>query len=191
LALVELFYFHNQPLHMAEKMSFDVLTEQKFEQVYQALWKKLYCAGYNHLRDKPLAQELVQDVFVKLWLNRADIKNVNDVEAYLSRALRNKIYDYFDSVAARKRHTTNALEGFSEERFTVDETMVFNEGLSVVGEELKKMPKTTQMVFRLSRFSRYSNEEIAAKTRLSGKAVEYHITQAIKKLRIRLAIFLS
>jgi RNA polymerase sigma-70 factor (ECF subfamily) len=130
-------------------------------------------------------------VFVKLWLNRGDIKQVDDVEAYLSKALRHKIYDYFDSVACRKKHTGYALESFSEERYTVDETMVFNEGLSVVDEELKKMPKTTQTVFRLSRFSNHSNEEIAAKTQLSGKAVEYHITQAVKKLRTRLTIFLS
>jgi RNA polymerase sigma-70 factor (family 1) len=176
---------------MAEKMSFEVLTEQKFAQLYKALWKKLYSLAYNHLHDKSLAQEIVQEVFVKLWLNRNDIKNVSDADAYLSRALRNKVYDYFDSVATRKKHTDVALEDFSEERCEVDEAMVFNEGLSLVGEELKKMPKTTQTVFRLSRFSKYSNEEIAAKTRLSGKAVEYHITQAVKKLRVRLTIFLS
>lgn len=176
---------------MTGKMSFEVLTEQRFAQVYQALWKKLYCVGYNHLRDKPLTQELVQDVFVKLWLNRNDVKNVEDAEAYLTRALRNKIYDHFDSVACRRKHTKNAFENFSEERHVVDEAMVFNEGLSVVGDELRKMPKTTQTVFKLSRFSKYTNDEIAAKTRLSGKAVEYHITQAVKKLRVRLAIFLS
>ncbi|HEY0743682.1 MAG TPA: sigma-70 family RNA polymerase sigma factor [Chryseosolibacter sp.] len=176
---------------MTGKMSFDILTEQKFAQVYQALWKKLYGVGYNHLRDKALTQELVQDVFVKLWLNRNDVKNVEDAEAYLTKALRNKIYDHFDSIACRRKHTKNALENFSEERHVVDEAMVFNEGLSLVGDELRKMPKTTQTVFKLSRFSKYTNDEIAAKTRLSGKAVEYHITQAVKKLRVRLAIFLS
>jgi RNA polymerase sigma-70 factor (family 1) len=176
---------------MAEKMSFEILTEEKFSQIYQVLWKKLYCISYNHLRDKSLAQELVQDVFVKLWLNRTELKKVDDVEAYLSRALRNKIYDYFDSVACRKKHTGIALQNFTEERHAVDEEMVFSEGLSLMGQELKKMPKKTQLVFRLSRFSKFSNDEIAAKTHLSGKAVEYHIAQAVKKLRTRLAIFLS
>ncbi len=176
---------------MAEKISFGILTEQKFQQIYQALWKKLYAIGYNHLRDKTLAQELVQDVFVKMWLNRTKLKQVDDVEAYLATALRNKVYDYFDSVACRRRHIRNAFRDFSEERYTVDDTMVFNEGLSVVVEELKKMPRKTQKVFRLSRFSKYSNEEIATKMRLSGKSVEYHLSQAVKKLRVRLAIFLS
>lgn len=172
-------------------MSFEVLTEERFAEVYKAMWKKLYYLSYHHLHDKSLAQELVQDVFVKLWLNRNTVKNVDDAEAYLSKALRNKIYDYFDSVACRKKHTQSALEDFSEERDSVEEAMIFNEGLSIVGEELKKMPKKTQLVFRLSRFSKHTNDEIAAKTHLSGKAVEYHIAQAVKKLRTRLTIFLS
>lgn len=176
---------------MTEKMSFEVLTEQKFAEVYQTLWKKLYAVSYNHLRDKSLAQELVQDVFVKLWLNKDNVKKVDDAEAYLLKALRNKIYDYFDTVACREKHTQEAMQNFSEERHVVEEAMVFSEGLSIMGEELKKMPKKTQLVFRMSRFSNHSNDEIAAKTHLSVKAVEYHIAQAVKKLRTRLTIFLS
>jgi RNA polymerase sigma-70 factor (family 1) len=176
---------------MGEKRSFEILSEENFAEIYQVFWKKLYCVGYNLLRDKALAQELVQDVFVKLWMNRNEIRHIENAEAYLLRALRNKIYDHFDSVACRKKHHKLALEDFSEEYHAVDDIVVFNEGMSVIGEELKKMPKKTQMVFRLSKFHRYTNEEIAAKTQLSSKAVEYHITQAIKKLRIRLVIFLS
>ncbi|MFZ6009151.1 MAG: RNA polymerase sigma-70 factor [Bacteroidota bacterium] len=176
---------------MGEKSSFEILSEQKFAEIYQTFWKRLYCVAYNHLRDKVLAQEIVQDVFVKLWLNRKEIRQVENTEAYLLRALRNKIYDHFDSVACRKKHYKLALDNFSAESDSIDDIMVFNEGMSVIGDELKKMPKKTQMVFRLSKFHRYTNDEIAVKTRLSSKAVEYHITQAIKKLRIRLAIFLS
>jgi RNA polymerase sigma-70 factor (family 1) len=151
----------------------------------------LYCTAYNLLHDKTLARELVQDVFVKLWLNRNEIKQVENAQAYLLRALRNKIYDHFDTVACRKKHHKLALENFTEECNDVDDIVVFNEGMSLIGEELKKMPKKTQIVFRLSKFHQYTNDEIAAKTHLSSKAVEYHITQAIKKLRVRLTIFLS
>jgi RNA polymerase sigma-70 factor (family 1) len=178
-------------VNMGEKRSFEILSEEKFAEIYRAFWKKLYSAGYNLLRDKTLAQELVQDVFVKLWLNRNEIKQVENMEAYLLRALRNKIYDHFDSVACREKHHKRALENFSEEHNAVDDIVIFNEGMRVMGDVLRTMPQKTQTVFRLSKFHRYTHEEIAAKTHLSSKAVEYHITQAIKKLRIRLAIFLS
>jgi RNA polymerase sigma-70 factor (family 1) len=176
---------------MVEKRSFEILSESELAVIYQAFWKKMYCVAYNLLHDKTLAQELVQDVFVKLWLNRNEIRQVENTQAYLLKALRNKIYDHFANVACRKKHYKLAMEGFSEERNDVDDTVVFNEGMSLIGEELKKMPKKTQIVFRLSKFHKYTNDEIAAKTQLSTKAVEYHITQAIKRLRVRLTIFLS
>lgn len=176
---------------MGEIRSFEILSEEKFAEIYQALWKRLYVVAYNHLRDKALAQELVQDVFVKLWLNRSNLKQVENAEAYLLTAIRNKIYDHFDSVACREKHYQRALEDFSEERNAVDDIVIFNEGMSVILDELKKMPEKTEAVFRLSKFHQYTNDEIAEKTQLSSKAVEYHITQAIKKLRIRLAMFLS
>lgn len=176
---------------MGEIRSFELLTEEKFAEIYQTFWKKLYSVAYHHLHDKTLAQELVQDVFVKFWLNRDKVKLIENTEAYLLTALRNKIYDHFDSVACRKKHYERALENFSEERNAVDEIVIFNEGMSVIFDELKKMPEKTEAVFRLSKFHKYSNDEIAEKTQLSSKAVEYHITQAIKKLRIRLAMFLS
>ncbi|SKC81537.1 RNA polymerase sigma-70 factor [Ohtaekwangia koreensis] len=176
---------------MGEIRSFEILSEERFAEIYHALWRKLYSVAYNHLRDKTVAQELVQDVFVKLWLNRKNIKQVENAEAYLLTAIRNKIYDHFDSVACRKKHYKLALEDFSEELNAVEDVVVFNEGMSVINDELDKMPEKTQAVFRLSKFHRYSNDEIAEKTQLSSKAVEYHITQAIKRLRIRLAMFLS
>lgn len=176
---------------MGENRSFDILSEESFSKLYEALWQKLYNVGYNHLRDKALAQEIVQDVFVKLWLNRNEMKQIENAEAYLLKALRNKIYDHFDSVACRQKHHNLATENFSEEHDAVDDIIVFNEGMSVVDDELKKMPEKTQAIFNLSRFHKYTNDEIAAKTEMSPKAVEYHITQAIKKLRTRLTMFLS
>jgi RNA polymerase sigma-70 factor (ECF subfamily) len=178
-------------INMRELRSFEILSEEKFAEIYQAFWKKLYGVAYNLLRDKTLAQEVVQDVFVKLWVNKEKITQVENAEAYLSKALRNKIYDHFDSDQCRKKHHQLALENFSEECEAVDDAMVFDEGMHVINEELKKMPATTRAIFRMSRFHKFTNDEIAAKTALSSKAVEYHITQAIKKLRTRLAIFLS
>src|SRR6188508_2386071 len=101
---------------MEEKRSFEILSEKEFAEIYQVFWKKLYFMANNLLRDRTLAQEIVQDVFVKLWLNKNEIRQVENTQAYLLRALRNKIYDHFDSVACRKKHHKIALEDFSEER---------------------------------------------------------------------------
>ena len=106
---------------MSDIRSFDRLSDQKFAEIYRSFWKKMYSVAYQHLHDKALAQELVQDVFVKLWLNRAEIRRVENTEAYLLKALRNKVYDHFDSVACRKKHHKIATENFSEELNAVED----------------------------------------------------------------------
>jgi RNA polymerase sigma-70 factor (family 1) len=176
---------------MWAKRGFEILSEEEFSEIYRAFWKKLYGMSYNYVRDKTVAQELVQDVFVKLWVKRSEIRQIEDAEAYLFTCLRNKIYDHFNSVARNKKLAKYPLEKFSEKLYTIDETIVFTEGMTVVREELEKMPEKTRVIFRMSKFGGYSNDEIATKMHLSAKAVEYHITQAVKKLRIRLAVFLS
>ena len=70
-----------------------------------------------------------------------------------------------------------------------EEQIVYTDTLDVVNQEIDQLPVMTKTVFRLSRFDRYTNNEIADRLQLSGKAVEYHITKALKKLRLRLNIF--
>lgn len=167
------------------------MSDEAFAEVYRAFWKTLYGRAYNYLRDKTTAQELVQDVFVKLWLKRKEITNVDDVEAYLFRCLRNKIYDHYDRIASSKKLSQHVAETFSEEQHAVDEIVAFNETMGMISDELEKMPEKTRMIFRMSKFDRFTNDEIASDMHLSPKAVEYHISQAMKKLRVRLSVFLS
>lgn len=176
---------------MWAKRSLKVLSEEEFAEIYRAFWQRLYSTAYNYVRDKATAQELVQEVFVKLWLKRDEITQIENAEAYLFRCLRNKVYDHFDRVTCHKKLSKHTLENYSEERYVVDETVAFNEAMSAISEELDKMPEKTRTIFRMSKFGRHTNDEIATEMHISGKAVEYHITQALKKLRIRLAVFLS
>jgi len=162
------------------------MTEAEFEEVYDLFWSKLYSVAYNYFRDKTTAQELVQDVFVTLWVKREHLGHVEDLSAYLFRAMKNRIYDQFDKMASREKLARHAQQLFSEETHTTEETVAYDETLDLLNREIDKLPYTTRTIFRLSRFDRYTNEEIATRLHVSGKAVEYHITQALKKLRLRL-----
>ncbi len=175
------------------KNGFEILSEKEFSRIYRSFWKRLYGVSYNFVRDKIVASELVQDVFVKLWLKRDQITHIDDAEAYLLRCLRNRIYDHFDSVARTRSRSMFAPEEIplEDKAYTADEEAVFDEGMSLVTRELERMPEKTRVIFQMSKFGAYSNDEIAVKMHLSGKAVEYHISQAVKKLRVLLAFYLS
>lgn len=163
------------------------MTEAEFEEIYDVFWGKLYTLAYNYFRDKTTAQELVQDVFVHLWMKRAELGNVHDLDAYLFRCTKNKIYDQFDTISSRERLIKKATQQFTEENHVTEEAIAYEETLALLNQEIDKLPATTQTIFRLSRFDRYTNEEIATRLHVSAKAVEYHITLALKKLRPRLS----
>ncbi len=79
----------------------------------------------------------------------------------------------------------NAKHRFSDEVNNTEETVEYEETLALLNQEIARLPDTTRTIFKLSRFERYTNEEIARQMQVSAKAVEYHITVALKKLRLR------
>ncbi|HEY9008926.1 RNA polymerase sigma-70 factor [Ohtaekwangia sp.] len=174
-----------------------ILTEKDFEKIYDAYWSKLYNLCYCYFKDRSICQEVVQDVFVKLWLRRDKLPVIEDLNAYLYRALKNKIYDQFDKISCQQKLKKSAASQLKVETHCTEEQLEYEEALSLINSEIEKLPDTTKAIFRLSRFDRYTNDEIAKRLHVSSKAVEYHITSALKHLRIHvgdliiLLIFLS
>ena len=162
------------------------MTEKEFERIYNSLWDKLYSVAYNYFRDKATAQEIVQEVFVNFWVKRDLLHDIKDLDAYLFKSVKNRIYDHFDKIACQERLSRQLSLQTKEEVETTNEAVEYEETLERINHEIDRLPETTKEIFRLSRFDKYSNDEIAGRMHLSGKAVEYHITSALKRLRLRL-----
>ncbi len=162
------------------------MTEKDFEKVYNSHWSKLYCVAYNYFRDKTTAQEIVQDVFVNFWMKRDSVRDIIDIESYLYKSVRNKIYDQFDKLASQEKLKQQVAQQLSEITDSTKEDVEYAETLELINQEIDLLPSKTKEIFRLSRFGNYTNEEIAGNLHLSGKSVEYHITRALKRLRLRL-----
>lgn len=164
--------------------------EKVFESMYNHLWGRLYAVSFNYLRDKAIAQEIVQDVFVSLWVKRDRLDTVRDINAFTMRAVQNRVYDYFDKKAVEERYILTVSQSTKKLVNSTQHQIEYDETFNLITEEIEKLPATTKRVFRLSRFDRFTNEEIASNLQLSVKSVEYHITQALKYLRLRLGYIL-
>jgi len=165
------------------------MTEKEFERIYNTLWSKLYNVAYSYFRDRTTAQEVVQDVFVNLWMKRETLPPILDVDAYLLRSVKNRIYNQFDKIHSKENRERKMIPSLVLQTENTAESIAYDDTLNAVNLEIDQLPVMTKVIFRLSRFERYSNSEIANHLHLSGKAVEYHITKALKKLRLRLNIF--
>lgn len=168
------------------KGGFNTNAEKTFEEIYNALWKTLYSVALNYIHDTAAAQEVVQDVFVNLWVKRERLQSVDDIRPFAMRAIRNRIYDHFDKVSVQQRYIHRVAQSETHSVNATQEQVEYEETFSLIDTEIDRLPHTTRTVFRLSRFDKFTNEEIATQLQLSVKSVEYHVTQALKKLRVRL-----
>ena len=100
--------------------------------------------------------------------------------------MRNKIYDQFDKIATQEKLKQQVALQLTEATDSTKEDIEYAETWELINQEIDQLPSKTKEIFRLSRFGQYSNDEIAGNLHLSGKSVEYHITRALKRLRLRL-----
>lgn len=124
------------------------LSETEFEKIYSLFWKRLYGLGYNYLRNKTTAKELVQEVFVKLWLKRNELSNIQDIEAYLFECLKNGIYDRYHTAGTEQNAIPQSSENTNdEESQPAGEGIDYQEILGMIKQQPRKLPAKTRAMF--------------------------------------------
>ena len=165
--------------------------EKAFRTIYDRYWKKIYFTALKKVRSKEVAEELAQNLFVSLWEKRKE-SNILNLENYLSIAIKYSVINHIQSYFARQRAMDNAANNNSESLsdYSAENKLFLNELNEAIKKALDLLPPKTQEIFKLSRLEHHSVKEIAVIMNLSDKAVEYHITQSLKLMRLQLKDFM-
>ncbi len=141
------------------------------------------------------AEEVLQDVFMKIWNHIDQIDMNKNVTGYLFRVTRNTCLDFLRS----KRHAlaleTNSLQqknllNFHALTNNTASTIIENELIAMIDESVQLLPEKCRLVFIKSRFEGLKHKQISSELNISTKTVENHISKAIKHLRISLRDYL-
>ena len=160
-----------------------------FELLFSIYFARLNDFAKNVVRDDFISQDIVQEVFVKVWEKRAEIESLN-LEAFLFRLVRNRCLDYIKHLkVVNNRMQQINISSKYEELYRID--FIGNEPYVLIEEELKtKIEKTIQSlpdrcreVFILSRMDGLKNKEIAEKLDINIKNVERHLSRAMQTFR--------
>lgn len=160
-----------------------------FEELYRRYWRRCYRQVMQRCGDTALAEDITQNVFVSVWEKRksATIKNIG---AYLFSAVRFSFITYLKSQLHEEAYAAHAMRGAADVQNPVEGSVQLKELHEALGKGVALMPPKTKAIYTLSRTEHFSVKEIASKLNLSEKAVEYHITQSLKTMRIVLKDFL-
>lgn len=154
-----------------------------FDTIYQSYSKKLYSFTFSLLKDHEQSEEMVQDVFVTLWEKRDGI-NINlQFENYLFTICYNSARKFFRRKKIEKKVKEYLLINAPESIPETDNTIIYNELMTMVELTVEKLPPKRKAVYKLSRQEGKQIKEIADRLNISSRTAETHLTKALKFLK--------
>jgi len=154
------------------------------DELFAYYYPRLYHFSKSILKIENDIDDILQEVFVKIWLNRQKIGNAETFNAYIFTITKNEVLNLI-----RSNHKDQAfrdelfLRSVAEEYLTPN-PVEFDEIKAGIDNIVMSLPEKRQQVFILSRTEGLSNKEIALKLNISEKTVEDHITHAIKQIKV-------
>ena len=167
-----------------QNLSPDDKVEALFRQYYSPLCKSLY----RILKDVSLAEDIVQEVFIKVWDRRGQLQLDEAIHGYLYRSCYNTALNFLKQQKPGIDINSGIEVAFSH--LDAERALNYLETEHQILEAIESLPPKTREVFRMSRFEDLSYREIAEKLGISIKAVEKHMGIALQRLRENLKEYL-
>lgn len=168
-----------------------------FNEIYTSYYKKSFFFAKSYVHDDLAAEDIASESLIKLW-EKLKTEKIDYIEPLLLTILKNKALDYLKHEEV-KRTAFESMADWHQQELSIristlescDPNEIFSDEVeSIIRETLKLLPEQTRQIFLLSRFENKSNKEIAEQMGISIKGVEYHISKALKALRITLKDYL-
>jgi RNA polymerase sigma-70 factor (family 1) len=160
-----------------------MLPNRELYQVFEKLFKEHYEALSNYafsiLRNKDDSEDIVQDVFIKLWQNSPDVIHTPQVKFYLLTAVKNGCISFLRKQAGKIFVQPDNLQVSINEE-TRDHTI---DPAKLVGEAISLLPTQCAVIFKMSRFGKLTYGQIAQELGISVKTVENQVGKALRIMR--------
>lgn len=159
--------------------------ERAFNELFRRYWKKVHSMAYSRVRSREVTEEITQELFTSLW-DKRNSHTILNLPSYLYQAVKFKALNYIESKIVEEKYW-NYYRTFVDQRENATDLMVgYHELMSAIENGLTHLSDKSKRVFTLHRMEGWSIPEIASLLNLSEKAIQYHLTQSLKKLRVHL-----
>lgn len=160
-------------------------NREAFEIIFNRYWYPLFKIANARLQARSDAEEIVQDIFTALWKNRTT-SLISNLSHYLFAAVRKGTLNTIRSQIVNQKYRDYYVRFFSDHALATEETVEFDELKRTIEKALLLLPEKSQEVFRLNRLQGQSISEISKSLKLPRRTTEYHLTKALRELRLHL-----
>jgi RNA polymerase sigma-70 factor, ECF subfamily len=185
-------YSSTAKINSKNKIEIDLLFQKvvnqadykAFEALFHHFYSNLCKYAYRLVNSEAKAEELVSDVFLRIWTNRQAINIQSSFQSYLFKSVHNQALDYLRSQYARQSSKFEEISYHHAEHCeSPEQTMIFHETSQKIEAAIDKLAPQARLIFRMSRDQGMKYREIAEALSLSIKTIETQMGRALKQLR--------
>jgi RNA polymerase sigma-70 factor (ECF subfamily) len=160
---------------------------KEFELLFRSSYASLVKYAKTLIKDHDTAEEIVQDLFFRLWQNKENINIESSLNGYLFRSVHNSCLHYIEHMKVVERHEQEMSFVQNDGSESPAEILQYKELQSKIARTIEKLPERCGQIFCMNRFEGLKYSEIAEKLAVSIKTVEANMGKALKEFRKALA----
>ncbi|HWB95019.1 MAG TPA: RNA polymerase sigma-70 factor [Puia sp.] len=154
-----------------------------YKELFTSLYSSLLHFAKSIVKSKEAAEEIVSDVFIKIWERRRELEKIENLKVYLYVATRNTALNY---LSHNKRSVTNPLDEFHTEftsiYFDPEQLMITADMLALIRRSIDQLPPKCKIIFKLVKEDGLKYREVAEILNISVKTVENQLAIALQKI---------
>lgn len=157
--------------------------QQAYKELFTSLYSYLFHFARTLVKAKEPAEEIVSDVFIKVWEKRKELEKIDNLKVYLYVTTRNMAFNYLEK---QKNIVTNPLEDlpaeFTSVYFDPEQLMITADMLALIQRAIDQLPPKCRMIFKLAKEDGLKYREVAEVLNISVKTVENQLAIALHKI---------
>ena len=158
-------------------------SEYAFEQIYRLHSSLLFGRLLKLVKSDVQAEEILQNVFLQIWVNRRSIDPEKSFRSFLFKIAENKVYDFFRKVARDKNMEFQLIALATANHTIIESFKSGEENLAILQKAIAGLPPQRQQVFRLCKLEGKSYKEVSEMLGISASTISDHIVKGTKTIR--------
>lgn len=154
-----------------------------FAEIYNLYRGKMYTYACNLCKSTETAEEIVQEVFIRIWQKKEQINTEMNFAAYLKKVTLNHVLNHLKKVARDRRLQEELFIYIEAIRNTTEDNLLEKELLKTHDQAIELLPPQKKLIYQMSRNEEMTHEQIAEKLNISKNTVKNHMVEATKFIR--------
>ena len=166
-------------------------SQTALRKFYDLCFDRFFRIAYYYLKTEEWAQEIVLDVFMKIWERRESLHTIANLEVYFFVTVKNASLNYLEKEQRRRNITEEISETPPDQEYSPEETLISEELFAHYVKALDRLPEKCREIFIRIREEKQSYAQVAGELKISTNTVDAQLQKAVTRLRDMLSRYLN